>query len=190
MRALHTDGLGRHQRSGMCSSARRRARGLGLRVRSAGQLGRQATLLGRSTLRRSRRSRERQPAGEGIPPGRARHQRRDRWGIGAVDHERDRASIGSDGEAVYSGREIVPREQRWEVGAVGNRSIAPRNASGKTCSIDKYTLASSVLCGPMGRKGNDAIPKLVASFDEFGELTQFLRFSHEAIAVQRIASGP
>jgi hypothetical protein len=47
MRALHANRLGRHQRSGMRSGARPRTRGLGLRLRSARQLGRQAALLGR-----------------------------------------------------------------------------------------------------------------------------------------------
>ena len=45
LRALHANRVGRHQRSGMRSGARQRTRGLGLRLRSAGQLGRPAALL-------------------------------------------------------------------------------------------------------------------------------------------------
>ena len=47
LRALHTNRLGCHQRSGLRSGARQRTRGLGLRLRSARQLGRQAALLSR-----------------------------------------------------------------------------------------------------------------------------------------------
>src|SRR5712671_5824690 len=45
VRALHANRLERHQRSGMRSGPRPRPRGLGLQLRSARQLGRQATLL-------------------------------------------------------------------------------------------------------------------------------------------------
>ena len=38
--------------------------------------------------------------------------------FGAVHHEPDRASVGSDGAAVYPGWQSVPGEQRGEVGAV------------------------------------------------------------------------
>ena len=47
LRALHANRFARHQRGGMRSGARRRTRGLGLRLRSARQLGRQAALLSR-----------------------------------------------------------------------------------------------------------------------------------------------
>ena len=47
VRTLHSNRVGRHQRSRMRSGARRRTRGLGLRLRSARQLDRQAALLGR-----------------------------------------------------------------------------------------------------------------------------------------------
>ncbi len=47
VRALHATRLGRHERSGMRSGAREKTRGLGLQLRSARQLGRQAALLSR-----------------------------------------------------------------------------------------------------------------------------------------------
>jgi hypothetical protein len=41
------------------------------------------------------------------------------WGrFGAVHHESDGPSIGSDGATVHPGRELVPGEQRGEVGIV------------------------------------------------------------------------
>jgi hypothetical protein len=51
-------------------------------------------------------------------PGRARNGCRDRRRVGAVHHERDRASVGSDGAAIYQGGELVPGEQRREARAV------------------------------------------------------------------------
>ena len=48
--------------------------------------------------------------------------------FGAVDHEPDRASLRSDGEALYQGREPVPGEQRGEAGVVSGRNV---NASNK-----------------------------------------------------------
>ena len=45
VRALYANRLGRHQRSRLRGGARRRPRGVDLRIRSAGQLGRQGALL-------------------------------------------------------------------------------------------------------------------------------------------------
>ncbi len=45
-----------------------------------------------------------------LAPGRTRHQRRDCWGIGAVDYEPDGAQVGADGPKVYSGWESVQGE--------------------------------------------------------------------------------
>ncbi len=50
--------------------------------------------------------------------GRACHERGDCRSVGAVDHEPDRASLGSDGTALYPGWEFVPGEQRREVGVI------------------------------------------------------------------------
>ena len=63
VRPLHANRLERHQRSGLRSGARRRPRGLGLQLRSARQLGRQAAVLSRS-----------QPS-----PSHARFAQPDRW---------------------------------------------------------------------------------------------------------------
>ena len=56
-----------------------------------------------------------------LATGRARHQCGDCGSVGAVDHEPDRASVGSDGTALHPGWELVPGEQRGEVGIVAVR---------------------------------------------------------------------
>ena len=53
-----------------------------------------------------------------LTPGRTRHARRDCRGVGAVDHEPNRASVGADGAPVHSGWKFVPGEQRGEVGVI------------------------------------------------------------------------
>ena len=57
-------------------------------------------------------------AGHSLRAGHAT-SRGDRGRVGAVHHESDRASVGSDGAALYPGREPVPGEQRGKTGAVG-----------------------------------------------------------------------
>jgi hypothetical protein len=81
--------------------------------------------------------------------GRPYYERRDCGRVRAVDHEPDRAQVGSDGAPVHQGREPVQGEQRREAGAVerlgASGEIAALMGVSGTASSEKLQASTTVV---------------------------------------------